>query len=353
MEITTILGIGVGVLLILNISFFVWFAITRKENGVSEVKEGISFLQRELQDTRRSFDTKISQSVRDMEEANRFDRSEAVRAITDVYQRLTTLDETNKQVLSVQDQMKQLQDILNNPKQRGILGEFFLENVLNNVLPSNSFQMQYLFPNGEIVDAVVFVKEKIIPIDSKFSLENYNRLVEAKDQHERERYEKLFKMDLKTRIDETSKYVRVIEGTTEFAFMFIPSEGVYYDILNGSVGSGVSARDLIEYAFTKKVIIVSPTSFLAYLQTVLQGLKALQIEESAKEIRANVQKLQQHMVKWEEYYKKLGKNLGQTVSAFNDGYKELTKVEKDIVKITGDKIGIEPLQLSKPEAEEV
>lgn len=353
METTTLVLIGIVLLLVLNGGFFLWFLFTRRDSGVAEVKEGISFLQRELQDTRRSFDTKITQSVRDMDEANRFDRSEAVRAITDVYQRLTTLDETNKQVLSVQDQMRQLQDILNNPKQRGILGEFFLENVLNNVLPSDSFQMQYSFPNGEIVDAVVFVKDKIIPIDSKFSLENYNRLVEAKGQHERERFEKLFKTDLKTRIDETSKYVRVIEGTTEFAFMFIPSEGVYYDILNGSVGSGVSARDLIEYAFSKKVIIVSPTSFLAYLQTVLQGLKALQIEESAKEIRANVQKLQQHIAKWEEYYKKLGKNLGLTVGAFNDGYKELAKVEKDVVKITGEKMGIDPLQLPKPETDEL
>lgn len=343
------LGIGFAVLVLLNGFVVFWLVYGKKETGVGDVKEGIAFLQRELQDTRRSFDTKISETARAMEESNRFDRSEATKAIMDVYQRLTTLDETNKQVLSVQDQMRQIQDILNNPKQRGILGEFFLETVLNNVLPTGSFQMQYGFQTGDIVDAVVFVKDKLIPVDSKFSLENYTRLVEARTDTDRERYQRAFKEDLKKRIDETSKYVLPNYNTTDFAFMFIPSEGLYYDILNGSVGSGVSARDLIEYAFSKKVIIVSPTSFLAYLQTVLQGLKALQIEESAKEIRQNVQKLQQHMVKWEEYYKKLGASLSTTVSHFNAGYKEMGKIDKDVMRITDESMHLDPLALSKPE----
>ena len=146
--------------------------------------------------------------------------------------------------------------------------------------------MQYAFQNGEIVDAVVFVKDKIIPIDSKFSLENYNRLIEVKDPSEKERLEKAFVNDLKLRITETSKYIRPAEGTMDFAFMFIPHEAIYYDLLINKIGAVTEdTENLIQRAAGKyKVIIVSPNFFLAYLQAVLQGLKAMQIEETAKKI---------------------------------------------------------------------
>jgi len=203
-----------------------------------------------------------------------------------------------------------------------------------------------------MVDAVIFVKDKIIPVDSKFSLENYNRIIEATDKTEKERYEKAFKQDLKIRIDETSKYVRPNEDTMDFAFMFIPSEGVYYDILMGSIGTGVSARDLIEYAFSKKVIIVSPTSFFAYLQTVLQGLKAMQIEESAKEIRKRVEELGRHLGSYETFMKKLGTHLGTTVNMYNNAYKELGKIDKDVLRISGEAVEIEPLVVEGPKQDE-
>ena len=214
--------------------------------------------------------------------------------------------------------------------------------------------MQYPFSGGDIVDAVVFVKDKIIPIDSKFSLENYNRILETRDQAEKERIEKLFRQDLKNRIDETSKYVRPSEGTLEFAFMFIPSEAVYYDLLINKVGAiKVNTQDLIEYAFKEKhVIIVSPTSFLAYLQTVLQGLKALQIEESAKEIKKYVESLSRHLMSYEDFMQKLGKNLGATVGAYDKAYHEFSKIDKDIYKITGESIESEPVAIAKPREEE-
>jgi DNA recombination protein RmuC len=233
--------------------------------------------------------------------------SESAKLIRDVTQGLTKLDETNKQVVSFADQLQSLQDILKNPKQRGILGEYYLETLLKNVMPTGSYQMQYPFTDGTIVDAVVFVKDKIIPIDSKFSLENYNRLVEEKDPDRRAEYETAFRRDLKNRIDETSKYVKPAENTMDFAFMFIPHEAIYYDLLVAQVGAvKVNTRDLIEYAFKdRRVIIVSPTSFLAYLQTVLQGLKALQIEESAKEIRKRVEDLGKHLAAYDQYMAKL------------------------------------------------
>lgn len=348
----TLVFIAFGVAIIAVNVFAVWYVIRMIKGAGNKVAEtGFDFLQKEIQNLRTSFDTKIGESTKEIHASVREQLGQSNKIVQDVTQRLTELGETNKQVVSFADQLRQLQDVLQNPKQRGVLGEYYLETVLQNVLPPRSYQMQYAFENGEIVDAAVFVKDKVVPIDSKFSLENYNRLIEATDKAEKERLEKLFKQDLKLRIDETSKYVRPSEGTTEFAFMFVPSEGLYYDMLVGSVGTGVSARDLIDYAFGKKVIVVSPTSFLAYLQTVLQGLKALQIEESAKDIRKRIEELGRHIDKYDDYYKKLGNSLSTTVNHYNAGYKELGKIDKDVLRITEESPGIEPEQIDRPSTE--
>lgn len=277
--------------------------------------------------------------------------SESSKIISDVTERLTKLDETNKRVVDVADELKLLQNVLQNPKQRGVLGEYYLQTVLMNVLPPERFQLQYKFKDGEIVDAVIFLdKNKILSIDSKFSLENYNRLVEEKDKDRREMWAKQLKLDLKARIDETSKYIRESEGTMDFAFMFIPSEAVYYDLLVNKVGTaGTSSRDLIEYAFRDKhVIIVSPTSFMAYLQTVLQGLRSLQIEEQAKDIQVRVVQLRQHLEAYDTYMNKLGASLSTTVNHFNTAHKELKKVDKDVVKISKQTPVIEPVVVERP-----
>lgn len=281
--------------------------------------------------------------------------SASSKLIADVTERLTKLDETNRRVVDVADELKLLQNVLQNPKQRGVLGEYYLQTVLSNVLPPERFSLQYKFKDGEIVDAVIFLdKNKILPIDSKFSLENYNRLVEAKDKDKREALARQLKTDLKNRIDETSKYIREAEGTMDFAFMFIPSEAVYYDLLVNKVGlTGTSSRDLIEYAFRdKRVIIVSPTSFMAYLQTVLQGLRSLQIEEQAKEIQIRVVQLRQHLAAYDTYMNKLGASLSTTVNHFNTAHKELKKVDKDVVKISGATPVIEPVVVDRPQLDE-
>lgn len=278
------------------------------------------------------------------------------KIIADVTERLTKLDETNRRVVDVADELKLLQNVLQNPKQRGVLGEYYLQTVLQNVLPPERFSLQYKFRDGETVDAVIFLeKGKVLPIDSKFSLENYNRLMEEPDKAKRELLAKQVKADLKNRIDETSKYIREHEGTMDFAFMFIPSEAVYYDLLINKIGTtSTSARDLIEYAFRdKKVIVVSPTSFMAYLQTVLQGLRSLQIEEQAKEIQVRVGQLRQHLEAYDVYMRKLGASLGTTVNHFNTAHRELKKVDKDMVKVTGQKTQvIEPVLLDRPQTEE-
>jgi len=278
---------------------------------------------------------------------------QSAKLISEVTEKLTKLDETNKQVINFSAQLQNLQDILKNPKQRGVLGEYFLEETLKNVLPPNSYQMQYAFKDGTIVDAVVFVKEKIIPVDSKFSLENYEKILNAKDIETKEKFEKLFKQDLKFRIDETAKYVKPSEKTMDFAFMFIPSEAIYYDLLINKVGAAqINTRDLIDYAFKEKhVIIVSPTSFLAYLQTVLQGLRALQIEESAKEIRANVEKLGRHIISYDDFMKKLGLSMSTTVNHYNNAYKEFKKIDKDVIRITEGESEVEAMMIDKPKME--
>lgn len=273
--------------------------------------------------------------------------------IKEIIKEVVRVSETGKQMVSFADQLQSLQDILKNPKQRGVLGEYYLETLLKNVLPPGSYQMQYAFPNGMIVDAAVFVKDKIIPIDSKFSLENYNRLVEEKDPLEKERLEKLFVNDLKNRIAETSKYIQPTQGTMDFAFMFIPHEAIYYDLIVNKIGAlKEDSETLIQRAASKyHVLVVSPTSFLAYLQTVLQGLNALHIEEKTAEIVKRVEELGRHLKSYEEYYSKLGNALSTTVNHYNSGYKELGKVDKDVLRITGAKVGIETLTLDKPSVE--
>ncbi len=328
------------------------FFLFQKINSLAKPSDEKSMLllQNQIQDMTKSLDHKFGMSAKQLQDQF----IEISKLSRDTTEKLTKLDETNKQVLNFSDQLKNLQDILKNPKQRGVLGEYFLEETLKNVLPPNSYQMQYTFKDGEIVDAVVFVKDKIIPVDSKFSLENYERILNERDPVQREALEKLFKQDLKNRIDETAKYVRPSENTMDFAFMFIPSEAIYYDLLVNKVGAvKISTRDLITYAFKDKhVIIVSPTSFLAYLQTVLQGLRALQIEESAKEIRKNVEALQKHLMNYDQYYKKLGSQLGTVINTYNIAHREFGKIDKDVTKITGVETELEMELLEKPKEEE-
>lgn len=317
--------------------------------------ENLSNLNQKIGENLTSLNEKVSEKLErnnvQMQTSMTKQLSESAKIVDEVSKRLTKLDETNRRVVDVADELKTLQNVLQNPKQRGVFGEFYLESVLDNVLPPKNFQTQYRFKSGVIADAVIFLdRNKILPIDSKFSLENYNRMVQAEDKAERERLLNLVKQDLKGRIDETSKYILPEEGTMDFAFMFIPSESLYYDLLINNVGNGGSSRDLIEYAFRdKRVIIVSPTSFMAYLQTVLQGLRSLQIEEQAKDIQIRVGKLGDHIRKFDDLMNKMGKSLSTTVNHYNNSYKELGKIDKDVVKISGGQTMIEAETVDRPQ----
>ena len=355
--------IAIASLVVLNIVFVVLLFRSKNQSADDSsaglIKQDITALSDSVTKLKDSLGTQINDRLdrnnEMMQKSIMAQFKESTKLVQDVTHRLTKLDETNKRVVDVADELKTLQNVLQNPKQRGVLGEYYLSQVLENVLPPDRFKLQYKFNNGEIVDAVIFLdKGKILPIDSKFSLENYNRLIEEKDKVRREGYMAAFRNDLKARIDETSKYIRPDENCMDFAFMFIPSEAIYYDLLINKVGTAnTSARDLLEYAFRdKKVIIVSPTSFMAYLQTVLQGLRSLQIEDQAKEIQLRVGQLGTHIATYETFMQKLGGSLGTTVNHYNNAHKELKKIDKDVVKIAKTSPAIEPLILDKPQTDE-
>jgi DNA recombination protein RmuC len=317
--------------------------------------QGLLMLQNQVNEINKTLDKKLSESVQNMQ--TQFGQSAQI--ITNVTEKLTKLDETNKQVVSFAKQLQSLEDVLKNPKRRGVLGEYYLETLLKSAFQPNQYQMQYKLgkdaKSGKdlIVDAVLKFGEKLIPIDSKFSLENYNRIVEEHDETRKEQLEAVFKQDLKNRIDETAKYVRPDLGTMEFAFMFIPAEGIYYDLLVNKVGAvKVNTRDLIDYAIhEKKVHIVSPTTFYVYLQSLIIGMGSYQIQEKTKEIQKNISTLGMHLKSYEEYLKKLGNNLGTTVNMYNNAYKEFAKIDRDILKISGSGGKVEPVILDKPKEE--
>src|SRR3989339_1071900 len=344
------LFISILVLLLLAVIIFVLF---KKNQPIEKDDKAMLMLQQQLNDLTRQLGDKIDKTNQHSSKMLQDQFMETSRISKEVTEKLLKLEETNKQVVGFTDQLQNLEKVLTNAKTRGNLGEASLELILSNILPPQSYEMQYHFKNGEAVDAVVKIKDKILPIDAKFSLENYRRIISEDNVDKKAVLEKDFKNDLKKRIDETSKYIRPGEDTLDFAFMFIPAEGIYYDLLINEVGAvKVNTRSLIDYAFNeKKVIIVSPTTFAAYLQTVLQGLRALQIEESAKEIRKNVEKLQAHMLAYADYQKKLGSQLSTVANTYNFSNKEFQKIDKDILKISGKGGSFELEDVEKPRLE--
>jgi DNA recombination protein RmuC len=347
------MDIALFIVLIVGFATLV-FILLRKKPVEEKDDKTILMLQQQINDMTQTLHTKMDQASQHSSKMLQDQFMETSRLSKEVTEKLFKLEETNKQVVGFTDQLANLEKVLTNTKTRGNLGEASLEMILSNILPPQSFEMQYHFKSGEAVDAVVKIKDKFLPVDAKFSLENYRRIIDEKDTEKKKVLEKEFKNDLKKRIDETAKYIRPNENTLEFAFMFIPAEGIYYDLLVNEVGAvKVNTRSLIDYAFNeRKVIIVSPTTFAAYLQTVLQGLRALQIEESAKEIRKNVEKLQKHMIIYADYHKKLGNQLGTVANTYNFSSKEFKKIDKDILKISGQGGDLELEEVEKPHLEQ-
>lgn len=368
------------VLLLLAIFAVLIYVFFIKVEVKKDDSSSMLLMQQQLQDLTRSMREQMSESSKQMNESNKVvqqgshlqfqqskelmqqinrDVNEQIRSIQDsisekligVQKNVSEVTESSKQVFLVAEQLQNLEKVLKHQKQRGNLGEASLQLALENMLPAGAYKMQYQFPGGETVDAIIETKDGMIPVDAKFSLDNYRRLVDATTDPEREALEKDFKNDLKKRIDETAKYIRPSDGTLPFAFMYIPAEAIYYDLLINEVGSvKVNTRSLIDYAYRdKNVIIVSPTTFAAYLQSVLYGFRAFKVEEGAKEIQKNVEKLSRHLQAYNEYFNKVGNALGTTVNHFNTAQKELGKIDKDVVRIAGESTGYEAMAIEKPQ----
>jgi len=353
------------VLLAANLGVLVYVFFVRGEKKEDIPGEGMLLLQQQMERLRETMDERMGQSTREMHEAVKTQFSESQRLIqdineqvrkqmTEVTKNVTEVGESSKQVFTVAEQLQNLEKVLKHQKQRGNLGEASLQLALENILPATAYELQYQFPGGDLVDAVIHTKDGIIPVDAKFSLDNYRRLVDEESDASREELEREFKNDLKRRIDETAKYIREKDGTLPFAFMYIPAEAIYYDLLVNEVGSvKVNTRSLIDYAYKdKNVIIVSPTTFAAYLQSVLYGFRAFKIEESAKEIGKQVEGLSRHLKAYDSYFKKIGASLGTTVNHYNAAQKELNKVDRDIGKITGNAAEIQGSLLERPAKED-
>jgi DNA recombination protein RmuC len=329
----------------------------KKPTGNSDatmlLKADMSELTKSMNSLKEGVQTQLTEQLGTSNKQMQAQFAASAKIIQDVTQKLTELDKTNQSVGNVAAELKTLQNVLQNPKQRGVLGEYYLEQILKNMLPPGTYELQYKMGVGLIVDAVVMLDDKILPIDSKFSLENYNRLVEAKNE-DRPALEKAFKEDLKRRIDETSKYINTSKGTLDQAFMFIPSEAIYYDLLANKVGMGaVSGRSLMQYAAKdKKVTIVGPSTLSAMLQVVVQGMRSMEIQKDTDKIRKNIEQLSKHLMAHNGYMQKLGASLGTTVGHFNTTYKELGKIDRDIVKIAEVEATVEPLQLERPSLED-
>lgn len=312
--------------------------MTELNKSMNELREG---MQKQLTD-------QMTSSARQMNAQHQSN----IKILQDVTKQLTRVEGTNKSVGDIAAELKTLQNVLQNPKQRGVIGEYYLEQILKNTLPPGAYKLQYKLSEGNTVDAVIILDNKVLPIDSKFSLENYNRLIESKDDV-KESLEKLFKTDIKNRIDETARYIMPGKGTLDQALMFIPSEAIYYDLLANKVGLGsVSGRNLIQYAAEKKVTIVGPSTLSAMLQTIMQGLRSMEIHRDTEKIRKNIEQLQKHLLAHNAYMMKLGSSLGTTVGHYNQTYKELGKIDRDIVKIADTKASVEPLLIDKPSLEE-
>lgn len=350
----SIVTVGVGIIVLL-IAIILWLIFGRQTKPEDSTGNGMLLLQQRIEKLAEVMDTKLGEGNK--QTVAQFDRS--LQLVKNIEERVSTQllevakgmaknEESTKQVFTIAEQLHNLESILKNQKQRGNLGEASLELILSNVLPGQ-YKTQYKFKNGEIVDFIIETKEGLIPIDSKFPLENYIRLSNETDEQRREQYERDFKNDVKKQIDQTAKYIRPEEGTLPFAFMYIPAEGIFSDLMNNEVGMGVNAQDLMEYArYKRNVHITSPATFLAFLQTVLFGNQRMKIQDAAKDIIKNVSELGRHLKSYEAAHNALGKSLSAAVGHYETSGKAYRAIPKDVLKITEESLELKTEAVDRP-----
>ncbi len=276
---------------------------------------------------------RLNQMSQSLQEASRIigqNLGSTANIFGNVQASLGRLEESNKRVYEVGKDISGLQELLRAPKFRGKMGEVFLENLLSQVLPKNYYQAQYKFKSGDTVDAIIKLGERIVPIDAKFSLENFQRSLDSPDEQEKNIYRRKFIQDVKGRIDEVAaKYILPQENTYDFGLMYIPAENVYYEI--------IITQDIFSYSVSKKVFPVSPNTFYAYLQVICLGLKGLKVEENAKEILKNLSMLSGEIGKFKEDFDLLGGHLLNASHKYEDSQKKLDRFSGRLLNIQDGK----------------
>ena len=276
---------------------------------------------------------RLNQMNQSLQEANKIigqNLGSATEAFGNVKEQLGKLEETNKQIIAISQDISSLQELLRAPKFRGAMGETFLENLLSQVLPKEHYQVQYRFKSSDSVDAVIRLGERLVPVDAKFSLENFQKMLEAPDEAAKDAFRKKFVQDIKNRINEISvKYILPAENTYDFALMYIPAENVYYEV--------IIKEDIFTYSMSKKVIPVSPNTFYAYLQVICLGLRGLKVEENAKIILKSLSALSVETERFKEDFNVLGSHLLNANTKYSDAQKRFEKLSERLINIQDTK----------------
>ncbi len=318
----------ITVLVLVIAGLMVWLITAsfeaRKE--ISGQATGINMLAQQLGTLKTAQDAlreTMQKSLQTGQESLNQNLQSSQRVLSQLNTQVGELQGTNKQMLQVGSEIRRLQDILSSPKLRGQMGEWSLENLLSQILPNNNYELQYSFRDGQKVDALIKLAEYSVPVDAKFPLPTFERLMTACGDDEKSRLRKQFLKDVIIHIDKIAdSYIRPAEGTLDFALMYIPAENVYYETIVKFIGED---KDLMQYAIEKKVIPVSPNLLYTYLMTVVMGLHGLQIEKQAAEIRQNLKKLNASFADFAGNWEVLGKHLRNAYGQYEDGQKKLDR----------------------------
>ena len=323
-----ILIVVIAVLLVAVLGLLVWLIISNSANAEKMAGQQASFglLQQQLETLKSSQDDtkdKLQKSLLDGQ-TNIGKNMQAGQEVLDrLNKQIGELQGTNKQMMQVGTEVRRLQDILSSPKLRGQMGEWSLENLLANILPKDRYKLQYTFKDGKMVDALIELAAFSVPVDAKFPLPAFEKIVKAEEEAEKIKLRRQFLKDVNNHIDKiAADYIRPAEGTLDFALMYIPAENVYYETIVKYIGEN---QDILQYCFDKKVIPVSPNLLYAYLMTVAMGLHGLQIEKQAAEIRQNLKKLNSSFAEYTGTWDILGKHLRNAYSQYDEGQKKLDR----------------------------
>lgn len=334
-----ILITALGVLMVVVAGLLVWLIITnfasRKE--LSNQATAVGLLAQQLEALKTAAES-TRESLQNSLQAGQSSVNQSLQSSQKVLGQLNSqigeLQGTNKQMMQVGTEVRRLQDILASPKLRGQMGEWSLENLLANILPKDSYRLQYAFKDGKVVDALVQMTDYSVPIDAKFPLPGFEAMIKAEGEEEKVRLRKQFQNDIIKHIDKiASSYIRPAEGTLDFAICYIPAENVYYETIVKYKGD---TKDILQYSLDKKVVPVSPNLLYAYLMTVVMGLHGLQIEEQAAEIRQNLKKLNASFADFGGSWEILGRHLRNAQSQYEEGDHKLNKFGLHLDQIQGE-----------------